>query len=166
MKNTSFGVRKPSVLRGRLFSATDLQGRSVAADEQLLAVNLTPGEAKKLTITANQEEGFDGQIAVIVDGLPAGVQVLAAAEVEPDRGPSFAKLHPERFLPKSQKITLVMIAGEDAPITTMPRFINVKARPIVSGKLGPLFPVRTIPVMVVKPKTGAAERASGGANNN
>jgi hypothetical protein len=122
-------------------------------------INLTPGEAKKLTITANQEEGFDGQIAVMVDDLPAGVQVVAAAEVEPDRGPSFAKLHPERFLPKSQKITLVMIASEDAPITALPRFVNVKARPIVNGKLGTLFPVRTIPVMVVKPKTGAGGKS-------
>ena len=111
--------------------------------------NLAIGEARKLTISAGQEEGFDGQIAVRVEDLPPGVVVLPAADVAPAQGPPFAKVHPERFVPKSQLMTLILVANADAPTTRMPSWVKVKAQPIVAGQLGTPFLVKELAIMVV-----------------
>jgi len=115
--------------------------------------NLVIGEARKLTISAGQEEGFDGQIAVRVEDLPPGVVVLPAADVEPAQGPPFAKVHPERFVPKSQIVTMILVANVDAPITRMPSWARVKAQPIVAGQLGTPFLVKELAIMVVNPSS-------------
>jgi len=114
-------------------------------------INLSPGEAKKLTVTAAEEEGFGGQIAVAVEGLPRGVQVFPAAEAEPAQGGSpRERIHPERFIPKTQTITIVLRASEDAPAILMPRMIKVKAWPIIEGKSGVPISVSEIPLLVVQ----------------
>ena len=112
-------------------------------------LNLVRGEAKKLNITVGQEEGFAGDVAVIVDNLPVGVRVLPAAEVEPDVGPPFEKINPERFVPKQQTVAVLLLADPDAPLTEMPRFATVKVQPIVNGKPGARICVGEIPVMIV-----------------
>lgn len=112
-------------------------------------LNLVVGEAKKLALTTGQEEGFDGQIAVAIENLPQGVAVLPAADVEPALGPPLAKVHPERFVPKSQTLTLMLVAREDAPVTRSPQWVQVKAQPIVQGKPGKPFLAQEIPVMVI-----------------
>jgi hypothetical protein len=111
-------------------------------------LNLVPGEARKVTISASQEEGFDGQIAILVDNLPEGVTAVPAADVEPAPGPPWAKVHPERFVPKGQTVTLMIFAAPEAPATKMPWPARFKAQPIVLGKPGTPFDVKELPVMV------------------
>ena len=112
-------------------------------------INLVAGEAKKLTIITGREEGFGGEIAVTVEDLPQGVQAFPAAEVE-SGGPPREAIHPERFLPKTQKVTVVLRAIEGAPPTPMPGLAKVKVWPIVEGKPGAPVCVREIPLMVVQ----------------
>jgi hypothetical protein len=51
-------------------------------------VNLVPGEATKLNVVTGQEEGFTGDIAIAVEGLPSGVSAFPGTEVKPDKGTS------------------------------------------------------------------------------
>ena len=46
-------------------------------------LNLNPGEVKKLSIVTDQEEGFDGYIGLVAEGLPQGVRTMMATEVHP-----------------------------------------------------------------------------------
>ena len=50
-------------------------------------VNLVRGQAAELTVTSELEEGFSGSVAFSLENLPAGVQAVPAAEVEPDQIP-------------------------------------------------------------------------------
>ncbi|MBM3803720.1 MAG: hypothetical protein FJW26_15570 [Acidimicrobiia bacterium] len=129
-------------------------GEMVIKEEQL---NLVPGRAKKVTVTAGQEEGFDGQISLAVENLPLGVVALPAADLAPAVGPPFAKVHPERFVPKTQTVTLVLLANADAPATRAPFWARITARPIVDGKPGPALAVKELPVMVVNPVAGGGK---------
>ena len=74
------------------------------------AANLVAGEASKLTIITDQEEGFGGEVVLKIEGLPRGVEALAGADVEPDTAPPFPEEHKERFVPKSKKTTIVLSA--------------------------------------------------------
>ena len=113
-------------------------------------INLARGGAKKVTVTTDQEEGFGGEIALRVEGLPPGVDAVTGTEVEPDRGPPLDEGHKNRFLPKSQTAVIMLVASQDAPLTRWPTFIRVVARPIVDGKVGPPLPLEEIPLMVVE----------------
>lgn len=116
-------------------------------------LNLVAGEAKRLMVTIGQEEGFDGQIAVMIENLPAGVSVFPAADVPQPEGPPFPKVSPERFVPRMQSVTLVLLAGVDAPATPSPHWAKLKVQPIVRGKPGTPLQVKEIPVMVLRPAT-------------
>ena len=113
-------------------------------------VNLRAGRAKKLTVVTEQEEGFGGEIVLSLENLPPGVEALPGTEVEtesginPDEGPK------ERFLAKSQKATILLVARGDAPVTPMPQLIRIMGRAVVQGTLGPSLLVQEMPVMVVK----------------
>lgn len=120
---------------------------SVAQDR----LNLIQGEAKKLTVTIAREEGFEGEMAIAVKNLPSGVKVLPAAELEEAKGPSLARLHPERFLAKEETATLVFLVAKNAKSTQVPRFATVEVQPILQGSVGPSFAVKQIPIMVVEP---------------
>jgi hypothetical protein len=115
------------------------------------AMNLVRGEAKKLTVITEQEEGFDGEIALIFGDLPAGVKALTGTDVEPEKPPPLPELNKERFFPKSQKATILLLASLDAPLTTVPKVVCLYAQPIVQGKQGTPFLVQRIPFMVVNP---------------
>ncbi len=115
------------------------------------AANLVPGEASKLTIITEQEEGFGGEVVLKIEGLPRGVEALAGADVEPDTAPPFPEVHKERFVPKSKKTTILLVTAADAPATQMPKVARVVARPVVGGKLGAPLKVKDLPVMVLKP---------------
>ena len=113
-------------------------------------LNLAPGEVKKITVLTEQEEGFDGQIALNFEGLPEGVQAFPAAEAEPARPGVLDEGKKEQFRPGSQRVTIVLAARPDAPVSRSPFLLHVNARPVVNGKFGPLLPVQVIPIMVVK----------------
>ena len=112
-------------------------------------VNLVRGEAKKLRVTTEQEEGFSGDIAVSVEGLPAGVETFPASEVEPDRGPPLDEGEKERFRAKSNTVAVLLVARADAELTSMPRRIRLVAQPVIGGVVGKALLVAEIPIMVV-----------------
>ncbi len=114
------------------------------------AFNLFAGEAKKLTVGVGQEEGFDGQVIISVRNLPSGVVCLPAVDVEAPQGPAFAKVHPERFVPRKQNATLMLYVHKDAPATPLPHSVILTAQPVVQGKPGQVFEVKEFPIMVVK----------------
>ena len=114
-------------------------------------VHLSPGEAGKVTIITLQEEGFQGEVAFDLDGLPAGVHALPGADVEPDTEPPLPEIHKERFVPKSQKTTIVLVAEGEAPLTRMPTRVRLQARPVVEGKVGQPLAAGEILVMVRTP---------------
>jgi hypothetical protein len=119
-------------------------------------VNLIAGEAKKLTLITEHEEGFfnpSNVISFFAEGLPEGVESFAAASsysVE-SRVREGAVFKEESFLPKKQNVTIVLQARVDAPVTRMPVSIRFFAQAIVEGKLGPRLAVTEVPVMVLKP---------------
>ena len=119
-------------------------------EEQL---NIVRGEAKKLNVTTDQEEGYQGEVAVVVEGLPEGVSSLPGTEVKPEGGPPLDEGEKEKFVPPSQTATVILAAAESAPLSVEPRFIRVVARPVVGGKLGKPLRVAELPLMVVdKPR--------------
>lgn len=113
-------------------------------------INLRAGAAKKLTLTAEQEEGYNGDIAFAAENLPTGVQALAGIEVEPDSHPALDEGFKERYLPKSQTAAMLLVASPEAPVMRMPQLIRIVARPVVGGDLGMPTLVGEIPVMVVE----------------
>ena len=126
-------------------------GKIVVTEDR---VNLKAGGAKKLTLTADQEEGYNGDIAFAVENLPAGVEALAAVEVKPDIHPPLDEGFKERFLPKSQTAAILLVAGADARVMKMPQLVRVTARPVVGGELGAPTLVGEIPLMVVAESSG------------
>ncbi len=102
-----------------------------------------------MTVTTAQEEGFEHDIAVTLEGLPEGVQLLPGTQVEPDKGPPLDEGEKDRFVPKTEKAILMLLAKESAPATSMPRLVQISARVVVGGKVGPPLAVKRIPVMVI-----------------
>ena len=113
-------------------------------------INLVRGQAKKLTIFTSHEEGFTGDVTFSVAGLPPGVEALAAAEVNDEKAPTEITVDPELILPKRQETTIVLLAGDEAPLTRLPATMRLQCRPIVDGKPGSTLLVRDMPLMVVK----------------
>jgi hypothetical protein len=124
-----------------------------------LQLNLVPGESKKVSVLTEHEEGFDGQVALSFEDLPQGVQVLAAAEVEPERARPLDEGKKERFRPGQQVVTVLLAAAPDTPATRLPQMARVKARPVVNGRMGETIVVQSIPVMVVKPEEKPSDKA-------
>ena len=113
-------------------------------------VNLKAGGAKKLTVVTEQEEGFGGEIVLNVENLPPGVEALPGTEVEPAGGINPDEGPKERFVPKSQKATVLLVVSADAPVTPMPQLIRIMGRAVVQGTLGPTLLIQEMPVMVVR----------------
>ena len=114
-------------------------------------INLARGQAVKLTVITEQEEGYSGDISLEVGNLPPGVRASTATEVEPGKLPPLDEGEKERFLPKSQKAVILLAASADAPLTRLPQLLRVMARPVVEGKLGAPTLVQEVPLMVLKP---------------
>ena len=121
-------------------------GRIEATPE---VVNLRPGQAKKVTILSDQEEGFGGDILFGAEGLPGRVQFLPGAEVEPHREPPLPEIHKERFVPRNQTTTVLLAAAPGAPSTRMPARVRLSARPVVGGKVGEAIAAGELLVMVL-----------------
>ena len=121
-------------------------GRIEATPE---VVNLRPGQAKKVTILSDQEEGFGGDILFSAGGLPSQVQFLPGAEVEPHKEPPLPEIHKERFVPRNQTTTVLLAAAPGAPSTRMPARVRLSARPVVGGKVGEAIAAGELLVMVL-----------------
>jgi hypothetical protein len=114
-------------------------------------INLARGEAAKLTVITEQEEGYSGDISLEVENLPPGVRVSTATQVEEETPPPLNDGAKELYLPKSQKAIILLAASADAPLTRLPQVLRVMARPVVEGKIGTPALVREVPLMVLKP---------------
>lgn len=135
-------------------------------------VNLLAGKAAKLTLIMEQEEGFflpSNQIAVSVEGLPAGVEALpGASSYKLPGGPRPPVIKgADHHLPKVQTVSVVLHSREDAAPTHLPAWITVTARPIVGGRLGPKLTVKKIPLAILDPNPARklsqlASRQAGG----
>ena len=125
---------------------------AVHIDEDRL--NLVAGEIHKLSIVTDQEEGFDGYIALAVDGLPEGVSVLPATEVKflKVQQPRLSEGKVERYLAKNRTATLLLATDEGAPATRTLAHARVLATPVRKGEMGRPIVVKELPVMVL-PRT-------------
>jgi hypothetical protein len=121
----------------------------VAADQ----VNLVAGGVSKLSIDTDQEEGFDGQIALTVEGLPEGVRAVAGTELVPEVPAPFNAGKIERFRTESQKATFLFLSDPATPATRAPVETRVVAQPTMGGKLGRPILVKKILLTVVQPVT-------------
>jgi hypothetical protein len=126
-------------------------------------LNLVAGEAQKLSVVTDQEEGYDGYAVLSVEGLPEGVRAVMATEVEPDSPPPFNEGKKERFTTKSQKATFVFLSEPDAPATSVPVKGRIYAQPVVKGKLGPRILAKELWIMVLR-QPGGAERPAESAD--
>ena len=113
-------------------------------------LNLIPGEAGKLTVTTGQEEGFSGQILLQVEGLPPGVQALPGTDYRPETPPNLDEGPKARYMPQQGATSVMIVAAADAPATRMPRVLRIRARPVVSGKMGEFLPVGRVHLMVLQ----------------
>jgi hypothetical protein len=118
------------------------------------AINLRPGEPRKISLGAQFEEGFTGDVSFTMEGLPPGVQALPAAQYSDGRAPLEVAQNPEIVLPKEQKAAIVLVASPDAPITREPAIASLYCRPVARGKIGKNLLVRTFPVMIVAGQPG------------
>lgn len=143
---------------------------------QLDRVNLCPGEAKKLTVITAREEAFEGDIAIMVENLPEGIDVYPATEVESESRPPQDVEAKAMFMPAVRKSTVMLAASPEAPLTEMPNFIRFCVRPILPGRVsryykktaekepipiqqgvvGQRLPVLEVPLMVVAPPDEAS----------
>ncbi len=123
---------------------------AVHIDEDRL--NLVAGEIYKLSIVTDQEEGFEGYIALAVEGLPEGVKVIPATEVEflQVRQPRLSEGKVERYLAKDRTATLLLVTDSDAPPTRMPSMMQVLATPVRKGEMGRPILAKQMPVMVLE----------------
>ena len=131
------------------------------AEEQ---INLMAGEVTKVSVDTDQEEGFDGQIALTIEGLPAGVRVVTGTELQPQVPPPYNPGKVERFKTESQKATLLFMIERDAPPTSKPVEARIMAQPVVKARLGRPILVKKILITVVQPdlSSKAAVTDSGG----
>ena len=120
-------------------------------------LNLVAGQASKITVTTDQEEGYSGDIALVLEGLPEGVEFFPGTEVKAYQGPVPEDRMRVRFSPQSESVTIVLLAGADAPATSLPVKLRLLARPISDEGPGPGLLIQEIPTMVVRPTGGAEE---------
>ena len=120
-------------------------------------INLTRGQVRTLKVTTGLEEGYSGQVALSLEGLPPGVASLTGTEAVPPSpiGPTSESRN--SFLGFSEKAVILLRADEQAPLTDLPARVRVWARPAVDNRLGARLPVGEIPLMVI----GSPERSSG-----
>ena len=114
-------------------------------------LNLVAGQASKMTVTTDQEEGYSGDIALVLEGLPEGVEFFPGTEVKAFQGPVPEDGLRPRFSPTSESVTIVLLAGADAPATPLPVKLRLLARPISDDGPGPGLLIKEIPAMVVRP---------------
>ncbi len=120
-------------------------------------LNLETGRASKLSVITDQEEGFQGYVILTIEGLPEGVEVHTATEVEPDQPPGRNRGKQERYVSKSRKATFVFVVAEDAPTTRTPVTSRIVARPVGESRLGSATPVQDLLIMVIKPAQSSPE---------
>lgn len=119
-------------------------------------LNIVAGGAAKLTLMVDHEEGFyipSNQVAVSLEGLPAGVESLPASSryKRPALASPLQFADSEKHQPTTERISVVLYARKDAPLTELPAFVDVRCRAVVGGVPAPELAIGRLPVMVLKP---------------
>jgi hypothetical protein len=113
------------------------------------SVNLAQGQARTITVAFDREEDYRGALVVSAESLPPGVSAVAGADYEPEKDPPAAIGKRERYLPRTERLVVALLAGPDAPVSTGPQTVRLVARPLVNGKLGDALFTKTFPMMVL-----------------
>jgi hypothetical protein len=113
-------------------------------------LNLVPGQSRQWSCVIEREEGFGSNVAVSIDNLPPGIQVLPASAEKPKTGPPLPSAHKERFVAETTEVHLLIHVGKEVSIDKVPSMAQVQVRPILGGALGVPISVKDIPVMVVR----------------
>lgn len=124
--------------------------REGIADVSVNRINLVRGKARKFTVTAGREEGYEGDIAILLENLPPGTRAIPAVDVDKEKGPAFARLDEDRYAPAEQKVNIMLLASEDAPLTDHPQWIRLTAQPVARRTLGKPIVIEELPLMVVR----------------
>jgi hypothetical protein len=113
------------------------------------SVNLAQGQAKTIHVVFDREEDYRGAVIVSAESLPPGVSAVAGADFEPDKDPPPAVGKRERYVPRSERIVVVLTAGAEAAVSKLPQDIRFVVRPLVDGKPGEVLSSKTCPMMVL-----------------
>ncbi len=115
-------------------------------------VQVTPGQASTLDVVVELEEGFQGDVLLSIENLPPGLKAFPALASEPDRPDEveLPELTDEKlYRPKSQKVTIALLADPDTLPDLQPRFIDLIAQPIVNGAVGDPLAITRLPLLVL-----------------
>jgi len=123
-------------------------------------INLVADRATTLSIVTDQEENFNGSIALRLSGLPVGVTAVTATKADPDLPPAVNEGRKERYIAKSRKASLVLITAADAPRTRVPVVVKVMAQPVMEGRLGRMTLVKELLMMVVSLIENSSQKSS------
>ena len=132
-------------------------------------MNLLPGQAQEFTLICEKEEGFQGQISVTVEDLPAGVRAFPSTPAAWTdilmRGIQYRPtddliMDASHHRSKREILTLALVADPDAPAPQQPRLVRVVAWAIQGGKVGPPVAAGRFPVMVLDPQRQAGSPGS------
>jgi hypothetical protein len=98
------------------------------------AMNLARGEAKMIRVSFDREEDYRGALTITAESLPPGVSMAAGADFEPekDRPPVIGKR--ERYVPRTERVEVVLTAADNAAISSEPQSIRLLARPLVKRR--------------------------------
>jgi hypothetical protein len=116
-------------------------------------VNLRAGDSRPITVNIDREEGFRGYVTANVEDLPAGVMALPALENPEDKPPLPNGGRLERYTPREQRMTVMLLASPDATPSEVPARIHVIVRVIGEGGRAETIAVKEVPLMVLPGKT-------------
>ena len=111
-------------------------------------INLIAGVPKKLTVVTGLEEGFAAAVAVGVEGLPEGVKLFPASAPETQPSVLLDEGDRERYLPRTSRAPVVLIANADAVPTETPQSVRFTVRCFAGT--GSTLRVHEVPLMVLR----------------
>ncbi|HVX65805.1 MAG TPA: hypothetical protein VHA11_04340, partial [Bryobacteraceae bacterium] len=88
-------------------------------------------------------------VTAAVEGLPAGVTAMTAIENPQEKPPLPNGGRLERYVAREQRLSVMLVAAPDAPLTEMPARVRVSVRVVHEGRIQEPVAVEEIPVMVI-----------------
>jgi hypothetical protein len=116
-------------------------------------VNVRAGASKPINVVIDREEGFRGYVVVDVEGLPDGVTALPAMENPEEKPPLPNGGRLERYTPKEQRTTVMLVAAPGAPVSDVPARIKVIVRVLGEGRPSTPLAVKEVPLMILPGKS-------------
>jgi len=121
---------------------SDLMGGRVLAIP-MDRINLEAGKPRRFSVMTAHEEGFKAPIAISVEGLPEGIDLLPGADPEPDHVMPLDQGARDTYIPRTSKATLILLARPDATPMRAPRMVRFVVR---AG--GTVLPLRQVPLFI------------------